>query len=447
MRNSVLIAVILASFLTPFTLSSVNVALPTIGRDFEVDAITLNWIAISFLLTSAMFLVPFGKLADMRGRKKVFLSGMAVFTLGSLFSALSPNSSFLIAFRAFQGIGGAMIFATGIAILSSVFPAKERGKVLGINVASVYTGLSLGPFLGGILTENFGWRSVFLVTVPIGIVVIVFASFKIKGEWIDEENKSFDYIGSILYSSILAFFIVGISQLSSLMLLLCLCFAAILFLWESRIESPVFDFSLLKSNTTFTLSNLVALLSYTSTFAVGFLLSLYLQYVKMLSPQNAGAILLVQPAIQAVISPFAGWLSDRIEPKIVASAGMGLIALALLMFSGLESHTSIFSLLVYLALLGVGFALFSSPNTNAIMGSVDRRFYGFASATLSTMRVVGQMLSMAIVMFVFIIYIGRVLITKEVYHLLIKSIQISFEVFVVVCLLGIVISLARGGIR
>jgi EmrB/QacA subfamily drug resistance transporter len=447
MRRSALITITLASFLTPFTLSSVNVALPAIGNEFEVDAITLNWIATAFLLSSAMFLVPFGRLADIKGRKRVFVTGMTVFTAGSLLSGISNSAEMLISFRVLQGIGGAMIFATGIAILTSVFPIKERGKVLGINVASVYIGLSLGPFFGGILTQNFGWRSVFFVNVPLGVFVIAIALWKLKAEWADAKGERFDLTGSIIYSLMLVLIMIGVSESSSILITAGLALLIIFILWESRIEHPVFEIRLFRRNMTFALSNLAALLNYSATFAVMYLLSLYLQFIKALTPQQAGTILVAQPVVQALLSPFAGWLSDRIEPRVVASAGMAVTAMGLFIFSWINADTDISIIVANLMLMGFGFALFSSPNTNAIMSSVEKRFYGIASATLATMRVVGQMLSMAIVMLVFAIYIGKVLMTPEIYPLLIDSMQTSFVVFSLLCFFGIFASLARGRIR
>ncbi len=447
MRRAALVTVTLSSFLTPFTLSSVNVALPTIGNAFKINAITLNWIATAYLLSSAMFLVPFGRLADIKGRKKIFVLGVSVFTVGSLLSALATSAEMLIAFRILQGIGGAMVFATGIAILTSVFPPQKRGEVLGINVASVYTGLSLGPFLGGILTQHFGWRSVFLVNVPLGIFITVLAIWKLRAEWADAKGEKFDFLGSIIYSLMLVLVMLGVSESFPILITAGLLMLVVFALWESRIEHPILEVRLFRRNKTFALSNLAALLNYSATFAVTYLLSLYLQFIKALTPQQAGTILVAQPVVQAVLSPFAGWLSDRIEPRVVASAGMAATALGLLIFSRINSGTDISMIMANLMLMGFGFALFSSPNTNAIMSSVEKRFYGIASATLATMRVVGQMLSMAIVMLIFAIYIGKSLITPEIYPLLINSMQTSFAVFSLLCFFGIFASLARGKIR
>ena len=447
-KRAALLAAIMASFLTPFTVSSVNIALPAIASEFRVDAIILGWIATSYLLSAAVFLVPSGRIADIKGRKKVFGAGVAIFTIASLFAALSSSAEALIAARTLQGIGSAMIFGTGMAILTSVYPPDERGKVLGINIAAVYTGLSLGPFLGGILTQHLGWRSIFLLNIPLGVVILLTLK-ELRGEWAEAEGEEFDVVGSVIYGIMLSSLIFGLTEVDFMEPLIGLSiFSFLAFLiWESRARHPVIEIGLFRRNTTFTLSNLAALLNYSATFAVGFLLSLYLQYIKGFSPQEAGLILVSQPVVMALLSPLAGWLSDRIEPRTVASAGMGVITIALLIFYTLDAKTPLSVIVPALMLLGFGFAMFTSPNANAIMGSVERKFYGVASATLGTMRLLGQMFSMAIVMFILSIYIGKTEITPATYQLLIESTRTSFAVFSIICFIGVLVSLKRGNIR
>ena len=446
-KRSALLVATMASFLTPFMGSSINIALPSIGREFAMDAVLLSWVATSYLLAAAMFLVPFGRMADIQGRKKIFTYGIWVYTVSSFLSAVSTSAIMLIFFRVLNGIGSAMIFGTGVAILTSVFPARERGKALGINVAAVYLGLSLGPFLGGFLTQYLGWRSIFLVNVPLGLIIIA-AVLTLKGEWAEAKGEKFDLTGSVIYSITLVAIMYGISLLPAvqggLLILVGVLGISGFVRWEMKVESPVFNINIFRNNTVFALSNLAALINYSATFAVGFLLSLYLQYTKGFSPQNAGLILVSQPVIMAIFSPFAGRLSDRVEPRIVASLGMALTTMGLFLLTFLNENTALESILASLILLGFGFALFSSPNTNAIMGSVEKRYYGVASATLGTMRLTGQVLSMGIAMMIFAIYIGRVQITPEYYPLFLKSMKLAFSISTVLCFGGIFASLARG---
>jgi len=451
MKRVVLLIAMMSSFLTPFMSSSVNIALPSIGQELSIDAVLLGWVASAYLLAAAMFLVPFGRVADIWGRKKVFTYGVSLFTLSSLLIAMSNSTLTLVAFRVVQGVGGAMVFGTGVAILTSVFPAGERGRALGINVAAVYTGLSLGPFVGGFLTQSFGWRSIFLVNVPIGLIVIVVVAWKLKDEWAGARGEKFDFLGSGVYSLALVAIMYGLSRLpvalGAWLVLAGVVGTAAFVWWETRIENPVLDVTLFGNNAVFAFSNLAALINYSATAAVGFLLSLYLQYIKGFSPQSAGLILVSQPIVQALFSPFAGRLSDRMEPRIVASLGMALTVIGLFSLTFLGPGTSLPFIVANLMLLGLGFALFSSPNTNAIMSSVERRLYGVASATLGTMRLTGQMLSMGIAMLLFALYIGRVQITPEYYALFLSSAKTAFTIFAGLCFGGVFASLARGSVR
>ncbi|MGQ9468357.1 MAG: MFS transporter [Nitrososphaerales archaeon] len=450
-KRVALLVASLASFLTPFMISSVNIALPSIGGEFAMDVVLLSWVTASYLLASAMFLVPFGRIADIHGRKRVFTYGILIYTLSSFLLAISTSSTLLISFRILQGIGGAMIFGTGVAILISVFPIGERGKALGINVGSVYLGLSLGPFLGGFLTQNFGWRSIFLTGVPLGLMITAFVFLKLKGEWAEAKGEKFDFAGSTIYSLMLIAIMYGLSllpEISGAWLILTGALGILAFVkWETKVESPVLDVNLFRNNRVFTFSNLAALINYSATFAVGFLLSLYLQYIKGLSPQSAGLILVSQPVVQAIFSPLAGWLSDRIEPRIVASIEMALTTVGLFLFTILDEKTTLEFIVFSLIFLGFGFALFSSPNTNAVMSSVKKKFYGVASATLGTMRLTGQMLSMGIAMLIFAIYIGRIQIIPEYYSLFLISEKVAFIVFASLCFIGIFASLVRGKVR
>ena len=450
-KRVVLFIATLSSFLTPFMGSAITVALPSIGREFAVNAVSLGWVNTAYLLAAAMFLVPFGRIADIYGRKKIFTCGMVVFALSLFLSANSTSLPLLVSFQALQGIGGAMIYGTSVAILTSAFPLGERGKVLGINAAATYSGISLGPFLGGVLTERFSWRSIFLAGLFLSLMIIAIVFGKLKGEWAGARGERFDLVGSVIYSISLAAVIYGFSLLPSTFGML-LIFAGGLgllafFILETQVKNPVLNVHLFLSNRVFAFSNLAALINYSATFAVSFLLSLYLQYVKGLSPQSAGLVLLAQPVVQAVMSPFSGRLSDRVEPRIVASAGMTLTFAGLLLFAFLNEGTALSLIVANLSLLGLGFALFSSPNTNAVMSSVEKRFYGVASGTLGTMRLIGQTLSMAVAMLILTLYLGGVQITPEQYPLFLEGARTVFRVFSALCFLGVFASLVRGRLR
>ncbi len=447
----------LASFLTAFMTSAVNLALPKIAESFQLGATTLGWIVTVYLLVTAVSLLPAGKLADLLGRRRVFIVGILIQLLGTLFAGFAFSGIALIFFRAIQGVGGAMIFATSVALLTEVFPPNRRGEVLGINTAAIYLGLSLGPALGGILVQGFGWRSIFFLSLVPGLVSIFLlqrSSPKSLDPSLSKLGPSngglsqIDIKGMGLYTSSILALTLGLTHVITLwgtilFLLGCLLLYGF-FRAEKRQEAPLLEIRLFYSNRVFTFSNLAALINYASTYAVAYLLSLYLQYLKGFPPRKAGLVLIMQPFLQALCTPFAGKASDRIRPGILASLGMGLTVVGLILCVWLDSNTSILWVLGSLSLLGLGFGLFSSPNSNAIMGSVDRKDYSVASATLATMRLLGQMLSMGITLMVFFHLLGDSPITPEVYPQFLRGLRVLFGVFSVLNLLGMFASLARG---
>jgi len=450
-RQSALIITTLANFLTPLAVSALNVALPAIAAEFSMDAILLGWVPTAYILSASIMLVPAGKLADIYGRRRIFALGAWVFTAVSLLLAFCSSPFQLIILRVFQGVASAMIFGPATAILTSVFPAGERGRVLGINVAAAYLGLSFGPFIGGIITQYAGWRGVFLINVPLGVVIGALATFKVKGEWTSARGEAFDIAGSLVYAAMLFTLMYGISLLPSRnglgFIAASVILAAGFVRMERKSKSPLVDISIFMSNRSFAFSNAAALINYAATFSTSFLLSLYLQHIRGLSPQSAGLMLVAQPIVQTIFSPLAGRLSDRIEPAIVASSGMALTAAGLFLLSFLGPGTSSAFIIASLMLLGFGFALFSSPNVNAIMSSVESRFYGVASSMVATMRMLGQMFSMGIAMCMFALYMGRSPIVPGVYPLLLRSTKMIFVIFGILCICGIGASWARGKIR
>ncbi len=439
-KRAVLVTVSLSSFLTPFSGSSFNIALPSIAAEYTLDAISMSWASLAYLLASAMFLIPFGKIADMYGRKRIFLYGITVFTVSSALLGLFPSSSTLVLFRALQGLGSAMVFGTSLAILVSVATPQERGSMLGTSIAAVYIGLSVGPYLGGLLTKNFGWRSIFMVNVGIGLLVMILILTKLKGEFKDDNGGKFDMTGSVAFSTTLLALMYGMSKLPAasaflpigIGIALLVVFAYI----EDRVENPVLDLNVFRTNRAYTLFNLTALINFSATFSLTFLLSMYLQYIKGLDPQQAGTIMIASPIIQAIMSPIAGRLSDRILPSKLATVGMALTGLAMAPLIFLSPETSTLYITASLLLLGSGLSFFSSPNTNAIMGSVPRSLLGVASSTVGTMRLTGQMFSQGIAMTMVALNLGSAAIVPELYPNLLKSINGTFAVFFGLCILG-----------
>lgn len=438
----------LSSFLGPFMSSSVNVALPSMGEELGMGAVLLGWVNTAFLLAAAAPLIPFGRLGDMYGRKRLFVLGTVVLVMGSGLVAVSPSAGMVIFGRVLQGFGASMIFATGTAILVSVVPANQRGSVLGIAVAAVYLGLSTGPFFGGLVTQHLGWRWIFWFNLPPGFVLLAVAALMLKGEWAEAARERFDIVGSVVLAVGLIATMYGFAALpstSATLLIVVGVAALVLFVGiEQRIPHPVLDIGLFRHNTVFAFSSLAALINYAATFAVGFLLSLYLQEVKGLKPQAAGLVLVAQPIVQAAFSPLTGRWSDRIEPRTLASLGMSLAFVGLVLLTFLREQSTVGYVVACLVLLGFGFALFSSPNTNAIMSSVRPESYGVASAVMSAMRQIGMMLSMGIVMMILALMLGASEIGVADRAPFVASMRIAFTIFAVMCFGGMLASLARG---
>jgi EmrB/QacA subfamily drug resistance transporter len=446
-KRSIMIVAAFAAFLTPFLSSSVNLALPAIGKELNASAIGLGWIISSFILSSAMFLLPFGRLADIIGRKKVFSAGILLFTISTFLIVFSRTLSSLIILRIFQGISGAMIFGTSLAIITSVFPVGERGRAMGINITAVYLGLSTGPVIGGLLTQYFGWRSIFAFLVPFGIASLILIKTRIKAEWAESVGEKFDWGGSAIYGTALFVSMFGFSKLPSATGWICLfagvLLAAAFILFEKRGSNPVFDIRLILRNRIFAFSGLAALINYSATSATGFFISLYLQYIKGFDARTAGLIMITQPIAMTLLSPLAGRLSDKYNPGAIASVGMGLTAAGLVCLCFLTEETPVYLIVVLLLLMGIGFGLFSSPNSNAIMSSVEKRYLGVASGVVGTMRMVGQMLSMGIAMMLIALFIGKQTINPSTYPGLISGMRLGFVIFSILSVTGIFASLAR----
>jgi len=450
-QRSALTIAVLTSFLAPFLISGVNIALPAIEKEFDLDAVELSWTVTSYLLATAVFLLPIGKLADIRGQKVVFKSGIIIFTLATALCGIAQSGLMLILLRMVQGFGASMTLTTSSPILVSVFPPAERGKVLGLNVASVYLGLSMGPFIGGFLTQYLGWRSIFLFCVPLGIAVILLVFFKLKTNLISRAPGKIDHVGVLFYSAGLISIVYSSSNLNKTfgwpLLMAGILFLVLFVIRCKKSPDPIFEIPLFTHNRLFTFSNIAALINYSATFSLVFLMSLFLQKIKGFTPQQAGTILIAQPLMMTILSPFAGKFSDRIEPRKLTTAGMLISAIGLFMLALVGQQTPVYTIVAILIVMGTGFGLFSSPNMNTIMSSVEKRQLGIASGTSSTMRMVGQMVSMMIVTLIFSLYFSGKHILEVDNIQFINSVQLSFTVFGLICLVGVYFSNSRGNLR
>ncbi len=393
------------AFMWPLDGSIVSVALPVMGPELHLSFTAAVWVSAAFLLTTAVLLIPAGRLADQHGRVRYYLLGIAVFTVASVLCAVSMNGSWLIVSRIIQGGGAAFMGATSAAIVTAVFPPTERGRALGINVMAVYIGLTVGPPLGGFIVDAVGWRWIFLINVPIGIVVLLWGWFMLPRSDRVAGALRLDVVGSVLLGVFLVCLLVpltfspewGWASPSTIGLLAISAASFVAFVvTERRVESPILDLDLVLKNRLFAAANMAALLNYMALYGIGLLTAIYLELVQDSSASLTGWLLLSMPLLMAVLSPFSGRLSDRIGSRVLTSGGMVAIAAGMVLLALTPETAPLWRIAACLGVVGLGMAAFSAPNTSAIMGSVRRDQLSQASAFLSTMRTSGQALSVAL---------------------------------------------------
>ena len=442
-KNIILLICTILNFIAVFASNAVNIIIPTVAAEFHMSNIVQNWITIIFFLVMAMLSIPAGQISGKYGLKKVTIITSALFIIISIINVFVTSSEQFLFCRLVLGLILAFINVTSMAMVVSAFDPQERGKALGLNITGVYVGLSLSPFLGGVLNYQLGWRSVILFAVPL-LIVIIALLLRIDDEWVTFEGIPIDIKGSVAYGIGIALFIYGFTILNETLgviltvvgIMILIVFALI----ELRQEHPVFDIKFLK-NREFLSANLASLCAYLATFAVTTILNYHLQYIKGFDSQTAGIILLVAPVCQVILAPIAGRLADKHIPQILAAIGMALGTISLVLFSTLSFETSLEFVIVSMIIYGVGFGLFSPPNTSVIMGSVPPKDTSVASASVSTVRTVGQAMSMGILTLIFAFVMGNVAIVPDVYPLLISSCQITCIICVGLCLASVFASL------
>jgi len=446
-KTLLLIASMATHFFNPFMGAAVNVALKRIGTDLSMSAVGLSWVSMSYLLAAVIFLVPFGRLGDIWGRTKMFMYGTIFFAVTTYLTALVPNSTLLITMRFLQGIASAMMSATLIALVISAYPPEERGKVIGLNVSSVYIGSSLAPMIGGIITDALSWRSIFLINATASSIIAIIIIWKLRKELTEPIKARFDMKGTLVYMLSISMLMYGLSKLPLNHAIILTIAGIIGLIAFTKIElktlSPVLNIKLFTENRIFALSSLSALINYSATFSMSFMLSLYLQYVKGMQAREAGMVLIAQPILMAIVASFSGRLSDKKNPRALAALGMGISGLGLFILSFIGFDTSTHYVLGGLIVLGIGFGMFSSPNANVVLGSVDKKIAGTASAILATMRNTGMMFSMAIASLTIHWFLGDAQIDSSNLPQLISSTKIVFGVFTVLCFVGVYTSLAK----
>jgi len=399
-----LAAVAFGLFMIMLDNTVVNVALPSIERDLHVSIASLEWIVTAYALTFAALLITGGKLADMFGRRRIFVVGIAVFTLSSLACGLAPSAGFLIGARTVQGIGAALMNPATLSIITATFPPKERGQAIGIWAGVSALALAIEPLAGGLIVDNINWNWIFFVNVPVGVAGIVASRIFITESRDTSHEQSIDLPG--LATSGLGLFALtygliegnqhgwSSAEIVSLFVVAVVLLAGFVLI-ERRRRLPMFDLSLFRSGA-FAGANFVALLVSLGMFGVFFYISLYLQNILRFSPTKAGAAFLPMTMLIILVAPVAGRASDRIGSRWLMGTGMSILGVSLLLYQRVGLHSDFWTLLPAMLLGGVGMALTMSPMTAAAMGAVPVDKAGVGSGVLNSFRQVGGAMGIAV---------------------------------------------------
>ncbi|MCI5866518.1 MAG: MFS transporter [Methanosphaera sp.] len=439
----VIIMAILSSFTVAFTSNAISVALPMIGSEFHLSNILQNWIVNIYLLIIAAVGVPLGRVASKYGLNRTLRIGIIIYIIGAVLSGIAMNIEFLFASRIIQAIGSAVLFVNVMSIITQQIPPQKRGQAIGLNVTGVYIGLSLAPTVSGIIVHNMTWRIIFYITIPLAIIAY-YLLYAVKKEWITDPHASLDIKGSLLFIAAMIVLMYGFTILNETLGVILVIISLLMFVvfakYELNYTHPIYEIRLFK-NKTYTASNIASLISYFATFVVIYILNYHFQYIQGLDSQTTGIILIITPLLMAIVSPISGRISDKVIPQIIAAIGMVLVTIAMFIFIFIDT-VPFYAIIVAMILQGVGFGLFSSPNNNVIMSSVDKKYAATASASLSTVRTVGQSFSLGLLSLIFAFIMGNVPIVPANYPLLIESSQVTMIISTILCIIAVVLSLS-----
>jgi EmrB/QacA subfamily drug resistance transporter len=400
----VLLAIGVGTFMSALDGSIVNAILPVITDYFNTSVATIEWVVTVYLLVVSGLLLSVGRLGDLRGNKKTYITGFFIFVLGSVSAGLSPSEAYLIGSRGIQAIGSAMLFANAPAILTKIFPASQRGQALGLQGTMTYLGLTTGPFLGGWLADHLSWHYVFFINVPIGLFTIWLSLKVIPNDTPEKGGEQFDMAGALTFMIGLTTLLFALNKGESLgwtsLPILAMMVASFLilslFIWiEGHVKTPMLDLSLFKRRI-FAISTVSPILNYMCIYSVLFLTPFYLIHGRDLSASHAGLILTAQPIVMALTAPFSGSLSDRVGSRLPTTLGMLILAAGLFLLGNSSSQTHLGMIVLGLATCGLGIGLFVSPNNSSLMGDAPRNRQGIASGILALARNVGMVLGIGL---------------------------------------------------
>ncbi len=438
-----LIVILAGSFLAPLQMHSSTLAIPAIAREMGLTADMISWFTLSQVLASACFVLPAGKLSDRFGRRRMFAFGLLICSIACFIGGVSFNGYMVLLARGLQGVGAALIFAAAVALLVSVPPQDQKVRVMGIYISVAYVGMVTGPLFGGFVIEQLNWRYVFYVPGAIFLVLTVIGFIFIKWERYGDRNTRIRlldlslYLGSLL---LIAFGVFDATHLQGQLLLLSGLVTFVAFCWfQSKRRDPLLQVKLFTQSRTFTILGIAHLLIYVSILALPFTLTLYLQYLKGVNAQSTGMILLVQALCTAVIAPFSGTLSKYFRPRHLIFTGVGLFVIACLMLASLGPESSIWVVVIAIALIGSSVGVMDTPIVHTSMSTVDNNLLGSASATMNGLRTMGGFIGMGLVSYLMGYHIGSAAIEPSLYPQLMTVIEQFFNISALLALLTLVL--------
>ena len=439
----VLIAIGTGSFMSALDASVVNTVLPVVRQAFNSNVAAIEWVVTVYLLVLSGLLLTFGRLGDLRGHKSIYVWGFGIFVLSSVLCGAAWSAPVLVVFRGVQAIGGAMLASNAPAIVTGNFPAEQRGRAFGLVSTMTYLGLTVGPSLGGWLTHAFGWRTIFYINVPVGMLAVALSLYFIPKDAPSESGQRFDLFGAAVFMAGLTTLLLGLNKgadwgwTSASVLGLLLGSLVLLFIFiqiERRSPAPMLDLSLFRVPL-FSTSAISAVLNYICVYSITFLLPFYLIQGRGLNPAQAGLLLTVQPILMAISAPISGALSDRIGSRGPGMVGMGALAAGLLILSRLGSDSSLWLVVLGLVVAGLGTGTFISPNTSALMGAAPKSRQGIASGVQGAARNFGMVLGIGLAGAIFTTQLAQNT-TDALYN----GISLGFLVAAGVAVLGILSS-------
>ena len=446
-KHTVLAASCLAIFVNPLAGTMLNLALSAIQKDFLCSEHQLGWVASIYFIVSVMFLLPSAKLADIFGKRRVFLSGAVIAVIGVILSIFSQNIVMLYVFRGITGIGMAAISSTSVSMISDVYEPFERGPALALNTACVYIGAAIGPTLGGVVTEYLGWRAIFVILIPF-LLGSFFFMFRFPYNIMSTPGQHFDLIGSVVYGTGILVFMFGLISLPETYAIVMMVIGSLTIIcfifYEIKDSNPLVKLSIFR-NTRFSRSMLALLLNYSASYCVAFFMSRYLQEVGALTPTQAGMIMMTQSVVQVVFTLWAGKVATKMDMRILPTLGMMVTCCALGMMLMVTETLNIPLLLASLATLGVGMGLFSAPNTIAVMSYVRKEQYNGASGLIATVRQFGMMVSMGIATCLISVFLGNdTALEPSNYGTFMMILKYAWTTCLIFCAIGAVFSWFRG---